>query len=152
MVIEVELDGKVKRLRSRINNRKIENRRGLMLGERRFYARQGLDLPVYIRYHKRPFRTATARSVSENGMLLSVKSLTLPAGTAIELELHALGKRWLLPAIVIHGDNSGIAVMFGAPQNDLFNELSHETNTAMPPVIGAESGKSQPLAGISPTN
>jgi hypothetical protein len=108
--------------------------------ERRYDARHRLDLPVYIRYHKRPFLAAMARNVSAGGMFLSVKALTLPTGTPIELELRSLGKRWLLPAIVIHGDNSGIGVMFESPQNALFHELISETSAAMPPVIAGETG------------
>lgn len=106
-----------------------------MFGERRYCARHRLELPVYIRYHKRPFLTATARSLSAGGMFLSVKALTLPTGTPIELELRALGKRWLLPAIVSHGDNSGIGVMFQTAQPTLFQGLINETDTAMPPVL-----------------
>jgi hypothetical protein len=74
-------------------------------------------------------------------MFLSVKALTLPAGTPIELELRSLGKRWLLPAIVIHGDNSGIGVMFESPQNALFHELMHQHTAAMPPIIAGETGE-----------
>ncbi len=110
-----------------------------MFGERRYCARHRLELPVYIRYHKRPFLTATARSISAGGMFLSVKALTLPTGTPIELELRALGKRWLLPAIVIHGDNSGIGVMFQSPQTELFQELIHDASAAMPPVIKGDA-------------
>ena len=107
--------------------------------ERRYCARHRFELPVYIRYHKRPFLTATARNVSAGGMFLSVKALTLPTGTPIELELRCLGKRWLLPAIVIHGDNSGIGVMFESPQSALFKELISDTSAAMPPSIAGKS-------------
>ncbi|MEA1050859.1 PilZ domain-containing protein [Lamprobacter modestohalophilus] len=110
-----------------------------MVGERRYCARHRLDLPVYIRYHKRPFLTATALSVSSGGMFLSVKALTLPPGTQIELELRALGKRWLLPAIVIHGDNSGIGVMFQTTQTALFQALIDDTSAAPPPLVAAHT-------------
>lgn len=111
-----------------------------MLGERRYCARHRLELPVYIRYHKRPFLTATARNMSAGGMFLSVKALTLPAGTLIELELRALGKRWLLPAIVIHGDSTGIGVMFQTPQTALFQELINDATAVMPPVVAGDAG------------
>ncbi len=110
-----------------------------MFEERRYCARHRLELPVYIRYHKRPFLTATARSISAGGMFLSVKALTLPTGTQIELELRALGKRWLLPAIVIHGDNNGIGVMFQTAQPTLFQELINNNSAAMPPVLSGDA-------------
>ncbi|NEX15451.1 MAG: pilus assembly protein PilZ [Halochromatium sp.] len=110
-----------------------------MFEEKRYCARHQLELPVYIRYHKRPFLTATARSVSAGGMFLSVKALTLPTGTQIELELRTLGKRWLLPAIVIHGDNSGIGVMFQTAQTALFQALTDDANATLPPVLAADT-------------
>ncbi|WP_462319914.1 PilZ domain-containing protein [Halochromatium sp.] len=113
-----------------------------MFGEQRYCARHRVELPVYIRYHKRPFLTARARSISAGGMFLSVKALTLPTGTPIELELRASGKRWLLPAIVIHGDNSGIGVMFQTAQPALFQELINDTDALMPPVINGEMSDS----------
>lgn len=102
--------------------------------ERRYCARHPLELPVYIRYHKRPFLTATARNLSAGGLFLSVKALTLPTGTPIELECRCLGKRWLLPAIVIHGDNRSIGVMFKSPQTELFHDLIQHTDALPQPV------------------
>ncbi|MFP4603092.1 MAG: PilZ domain-containing protein [Halochromatium sp.] len=118
----------------------------MMPRERRYCARHRFELPVYIRYHKRPFLTATARNVSAGGMFLSVKALTLPTGTPIELELRCLGKRWLLPAIVIHGDNSGIGVMFKSPQSALFHELIQQADALPRPVVAGDSG--QPLRAV----
>ena len=114
-----------------------------MTAERRYCARHPLDLPVYIRYRKRPFLTAKARNVSASGMCLSVKALTLPAGTPIELEFRALGKRWLLPAIVTHSDNSSIGVMLQSQQSALFQELINGANDSMPPVMNGNG--QQPL-------
>jgi hypothetical protein len=104
-----------------------------MSEERRYAARHRLQLPVYIRYGRRPFLGACARDLSVGGMFLSVQSLTLPAGTPIELELSCLGRDWLIPAIVVHGDNTGIGVMFREPQAELFRGLMQATNT-LPPV------------------
>jgi len=114
-----------------------------MSEERRYCARHRLELPVYIRYHKRPFLTAMARNLSTGGMFLSVKALTLPTGTPIELELRCLGKRWLLPAIVIHGNNSGIGVMFKSPQTELFHDLIHQADALLQPVVAGDT--SEPL-------
>jgi hypothetical protein len=112
-----------------------------MSEERRYLARHRLELPVYIRYHKRPFLTATARNVSAGGMFLSVKALTLPTGTPIELELRCLGKRWLLPAIVIHGNNSGIGVMFKSPQAELFHDLTQQADALPHPVLAGSQAE-----------
>lgn len=107
-----------------------------MINERRYAARHRIDLPVYIRYGRRPFLGATARDLSVGGMFLSVQSLTLPAGTPIELELSCLGRDWLIPAVVIHGDNSGVGVMFREPQSALFRGLMHATDM-LPPITTA---------------
>lgn len=112
-----------------------------MPGEKRYCARHPLELPVYIRYHKRPFLTATARNVSTGGLFLSVKALTLPTGTPIELEFRCLGKRWLLSALVIHGDNSGIGVMFKSPQPELFHELIQQADALPQPVVAGDTAK-----------
>lgn len=107
-----------------------------MKRERRYAARRGIELPVYIRYRKRPFLGASARNLSVGGMFLSVHSLMLPVGIPIELELRCLGKRWSLPAIVIHGDNRSIGVMFKDPQPALYRELMQQGFTGLP-VTGA---------------
>jgi hypothetical protein len=104
-----------------------------MSEERRYAARHRLQLPVYIRYGRRPFLGACARDLSVGGMFLSVHSLTLPAGTPIELELACLGRDWLIPAVVVHGDNTGIGVMFREPQTELFRGLMQAAD-ALPPV------------------
>jgi hypothetical protein len=108
--------------------------------ERRYGARHRIAQPVYIRYLKRPFLGASARNLSPNGMCLAVRALTLPVGTSVELELHCMGKRWLLPAIVIHGDSAGLGVMFQQPQPALFRELTQTHRDAVPPSIAREPG------------
>jgi hypothetical protein len=112
-----------------------------MTGERRYCARHRIELPVYIRYHKRPFLGAVARNLSVGGMFLSVQALILPTGTPIELEFRCLGKRWLLPAIVTHGDNSGIGVMFQEPQTTLFHALIEQGGAALFPLAADTAGE-----------
>lgn len=104
-----------------------------MAVERRYSARHRIHLPVYIRYRRRPFLSARARDLSVGGMFLDVQALTLPTGTMVELELSALGRSWLLPAIVIHGNQSGIGVMFREPQPALFRGLLSAADRAPPP-------------------
>ncbi|MGD9409897.1 PilZ domain-containing protein [Thiohalocapsa sp.] len=106
-----------------------------MNDERRYGARHRIDLPVYIRYGRRPFLGAVARDVSIGGMFLSVQSLTLPTGTPIELELSSLGRDWLIPAVVMHGDNTGIGVMFREPQAELFRGLMQAADMRPPIVV-----------------
>jgi hypothetical protein len=101
--------------------------------ERRFSARHPIDLPVYIRYWRRPFLAARAVEMSASGMTLAVQSLTLPIGTPIELEFSALGRAWLVPAVVVHGDNAGIGVMFRERQPELYEALS--VTADMPPPL-----------------
>jgi hypothetical protein len=101
--------------------------------ERRYGARHRIDLPVYIRYRRRPFLGASAHDVSVGGMFLSVHSLILPVGTPVELEFSSLGRDWLIAAVVIHGDNTGIGVMFREPQPELFQGLMAATDMPLPP-------------------
>lgn len=104
--------------------------------ERRYSTRHPLDLQVYIRYRKRRFSCAHASNLSDQGMFLDVRNLTLPTGTLIELELDCLGKKWLIPAIVVHHKDSGqqgsgrqasresgIGVMFRDAQPELCHGL-----------------------------
>ncbi len=105
----------------------------MMNVDRRYSARHRVDLAVYIRYRKRRFLAARARELSVGGMSLAVQSLTLPVGTPVELECLGLGRDWLLPAVVVHGDSSGIGVMFRDPQPGLFNELTRHPAPALPP-------------------
>jgi hypothetical protein len=93
----------------------------------------GGELPVYIRYGRRPFLGSHARDVSAGGMFLSVQSLTLPVGTPVELELSCLGRGWLIPAVVVRGDNAGICVKFCEPQPELVRGMSAALD--MPPPM-----------------
>jgi hypothetical protein len=110
--------------------------------ERRYCARHRLELPVYIRYRKRRFLGAQARNISVDGMYLAVKSLTLPTGTPVELEFNHLGKKLLIPALVIHGNSGGIGVMFREPQVALFEEILQGMSAAgleRPPQPSADN-------------
>ncbi|WP_200334766.1 PilZ domain-containing protein [Thiocystis violacea] len=97
--------------------------------EHRYCARYPIALDVHIQYRKRRFYGAKGTNLSTQGMFLEVRNLTLPTGTMIELELHALGRDWLIPAIVIHRSRSGIGAMFRDPQPELFlalPQLAHQ--------------------------
>jgi hypothetical protein len=108
--------------------------------ERRYSARHRIELPVYIRYGRRPFQGACAIELSIAGMFLSVHALTLPVGTPVELEFSGLGRHWLLPAVVVHGDNSGVGVMFREPQPELFQGMIADTVMPPPAVSRFASG------------
>jgi hypothetical protein len=112
--------------------------------ERRYCARHPIDLPVYIRYRKRRFLGARARDLSVGGMFLEVQALTLPAGTPVELEFRALGRSWLAAAVVVHGNNSGIGVMFREPQADLFRGLTQGAAEMLPPVAAGTEAAALP--------
>jgi hypothetical protein len=99
-------------------------------------ARHPVDLPVYIRYRKRRFLGTRVHDISVDGMSLSVRSLTLPIGTPVELEFRAGGKGWLVQAIVAQGNNSGIDLMFRESQTALFADMTRQLGE-MPPLVGA---------------
>lgn len=101
--------------------------------ERRYCARHPIDLHVSIRYRKRRFICARACNLSDQGMFLEVRNLTLPTGVLIELELECLGTAWLIPAIVIHRRGSGIGVMFRDPQPVLYQGLTRDSTGLLPP-------------------
>ena len=110
--------------------------------ERRYCARHRLALPVYIRYRKRRFLGAQARNISSGGMYLAVQSLTLPTGTPVELELNHLGKKELIPAVVIHAGTSGIGVMFREPQVALFQRILQDMSGTGIDMLPQPSGES----------
>jgi hypothetical protein len=112
----------------------------MTMRERRYGARHGIAQPVYIRYLKRPFLEARACNLSPSGMFLEIRALTLPVGTRIELELRGIGKRWLLPAIVIHCESNGLGVMFQQPQPELFREFTQISQATLPMSATPTSG------------
>lgn len=101
--------------------------------ERRYCARHPIDLHVSIRYRRRRFICARACNLSDQGMFLEVRNLTLPTGVLVELELECLGTDWLIPAIVIHHRGSGIGVMFRDPQPVLYHGLTRDSAALPPP-------------------
>lgn len=101
--------------------------------ERRYCARHPIDLHVSIRYRKRRFICARGCNLSDQGMFLEVRNLTLPIGILVELELECLGKDWLIPAIVVHHRGSGIGVMFRDPQPALYRGLTRDMTRQPPP-------------------
>lgn len=72
-----------------------------MIAERRYNVRHPAALTVYILYGKRRFCRAQARNLSNLGMQLTLKNLTLPSGTLVELEFACLGRDWLIEAVVV---------------------------------------------------
>ncbi|EXJ13910.1 PilZ domain-containing protein [Imhoffiella purpurea] len=98
-----------------------------MTTEHRYGIRHPGEIQVQIQYRKRRFFSAQGRDISERGMYLGVRNLTLPKGTMVTLEFHEGGRDWLIPAVVSHQDASGIGVQFRDPQPDL-EQLSRLTD------------------------
>jgi hypothetical protein len=94
-----------------------------MTAERRYCARHPLSLPVQVLYGRRRFCSARVRSLSVQGMSLTLRNLTLPLGTLVELELGGLGRDWLVEAVVVHSAGSEAGVMFREPQPALYQGL-----------------------------
>jgi hypothetical protein len=88
---------------------------------------------VQIGYRKRRFYGAQARNLSVQGMYLTVRNVTLPVGTPVELEMECLGKEWLVEAVVVHGTRSGVGVMFREPQPELYQGLIQPDALRRPP-------------------
>ena len=99
------------------------------------HKRLAVDLPVYIRYGKRPFHGGRVSEFAEDGLTIEIRALRLPVGTPIELELSALGTSWRVPAIVTDEDPSSIGVMFCETQDALFTGLAEQSRAvrAQPP-------------------
>ncbi|AHF04605.1 pilus biosynthesis protein PilZ [Marichromatium purpuratum 984] len=109
--------------------------------ERRYCARLPIDLQVQILYRKRRFCSATARNLSNQGMLLDVRNVTLPTGTLIELEFQALGRHWLIPAIVVHHHGGGVGVMFRDEHNTLYQDLPRRPAAELPAQASAATAR-----------
>ncbi|MBK1644391.1 pilus assembly protein PilZ [Thiocapsa imhoffii] len=103
-----------------------------MTVERRYGAREPIDLAVQIRYRKRRFITARGCNLSDQGLFLEVRNLTLPTGTLIELEFDCLGQEWRIPALVVHHQVRGVGVMFKDKQPQLFSGLSRPPSRPHP--------------------
>ncbi len=117
-----------------------------MTAERRYSARHPIDLKVQILYHGRRFLGAQGRNLSNQGMYLEVRNVTLPTGTLIELELECLGREWLVEAVVAHRCRTGVGVMFREPQPDLYQGLTHQI-PVMPPPQGMSKERARLARG-----
>jgi hypothetical protein len=95
-------------------------------------ARHQAGFQVHIRYGRRRLHSACGRNPSHDGLYLEVRSVTLPEGTPVELEIKAKGRLWLVPAVVARHDASGIEVSFIEPQPDLVAELSQVDAQPLP--------------------
>lgn len=113
--------------------------------EHRYRARRASDIEVQIQYRNRRFRSARARNLSDQGMYLEVRNLTLPTGTLVVLEVRDMDRDWRIPAIVVYQDSTGIGVMFRDTQPELplsrlqppFPFVSHSlSNTNPGPGLG----------------
>ncbi|NEX20994.1 PilZ domain-containing protein [Thiorhodococcus mannitoliphagus] len=114
--------------------------------ERRYSARYPIKLAVYIRYRKRRFFCATGANLSSQGMFLEVRNVMLPTGTMVELELRALGRDWLIPAVVAHRDAAGIGVMFRELQSELSHGLSQLIEESARPPLPLSTADRRPPA------
>jgi PilZ domain len=95
----------------------------IMNSERRYSARHPVALPVQIVYGKRRFYGAQAGDLSNQGMCLTLKNLTLPVDTLVELEFACLGREWVIEAAVVYRSGSNVGVMFREPQPVLYQAL-----------------------------
>jgi hypothetical protein len=116
-----------------------------MTVERRYSTRYPVDFQVHILYRRRRFSYSKARNLSEQGMYLDIRAVRLPTGTLVELELHCLGKEWLIPAVVVHHHGGGVGVMFRDPQPELYRGVIEHRQLQMPPRSRARAGKQSPL-------
>jgi hypothetical protein len=114
--------------------------------EHRYCARRPIELKVYIRYRKRRFFCATGRDLSDQGMFLEVRNLTLPTGTMVELDLSALGRDWLIPAIVTHRAESGIGVIFRESRPELLGVIGQIG--AEPRHAASATAEAEPRLGV----
>lgn len=103
-------------------------------GHRRLF----VDLPVYIRYGKRPFHGGRVSEFAEDGLTIEIRALRLrlPVGTPVELELSALGESWRVSAIVTDDDPDSIGLMFCETQDALYSGLLEQSRSlrGKPPV------------------
>jgi len=92
-----------------------------MTVERRYSNRHPVDFEVEIRYRRRRFPSGRALNLSQEGIFLETRNLTLPRGTMLDLEIRRWGREWLIPAIVVHGNSRGVGLMFREVQAELFD-------------------------------
>jgi len=100
-----------------------------MLIERRYCERQPVHLDVAIRYRDQRPLPATARNLSQEGMLLSLGPAVFPRGTLLDLEFAHRGYKWRFPALVVHRSSRGMGVMFPDFQPELYRSLAVAANS-----------------------
>ena len=101
------------------------------------YARHRAGFPVQIRYGKRRLHSALGHDLSTRGVYLELRAVTLPEGTPVELEIDALGRQWLVEAVVTQTDGGGIKVSFVEPQAQLAAGLTTAGDLPMAPPLPA---------------
>lgn len=103
-----------------------------MTAERRHCPRHPLSLHVQVLYGKRRFCSARVRSLTPQGMSLTLRNLTIPPGTLVELELDGPGGDRLVDAVVVHSSGSDVGVVFREPQPDLYESLIQAGSAGVP--------------------
>ncbi len=114
-----------------------------MMAERHHTARHPIDIKVQILYHGLRSFTARGRSLSNQGMYLDVRNVTLPVGTQVELEMECLGKPWRLGAVVVHRSPAGVGVKFHEAQPTLGGRLEQALEvglTQLEPMMALTPG------------
>lgn len=106
-----------------------------MIAERHLRASHPLNLTVQVLYGRRRFCSASVRSLSVKGMSISLRNLTLPAGTLVELEVDVPGLDWRGQAVVARSVGAEVNVLFREPQPELLKAL------ARPEVCGGSRGE-----------
>ncbi len=116
-----------------------------MLIERRYCNRQPVHLDVSIRYRDQYPLPATARNLSQEGMLLSLGPAVFPRGTLLDLEFSHRGCKWRFPALVVHRSSRGLGVMFPDFQPDLYRSLTAAANPSSSPETPLSQKRDEPI-------
>lgn len=116
-----------------------------MLIERRYCHRQPVHLDVSIRYRDQQPLPATARNLSQEGMLLSLGPAVFPRGTLLDLEFSHRGYKWRFPALVVHRSSRGMGVMFPDFQPELYRSLTAAAAPGHPSVQPLPSGAARSI-------
>lgn len=92
--------------------------------EHRYCKRYPVDFILEYIYRGRRSKISRARNISKEGMLLKTPSLTPPRGMTVVLRFLLDGRRWEIPAVVVHSKPGQIGVMFQNPQNILCERVA----------------------------
>lgn len=111
-----------------------------MAVERRFSTRHPEEFEVCMRYRQRWFPVARACDLSSEGIYVRTANLTLPIGTAVEIEIDRWGRQWLVSAIVAHGDTDGVGLRFQTPQPELCRYGTEVLAAPQRPLIATSEG------------